>query len=129
MRRGFTLVELLTVVAIVGILVGIVGGFGGCFGVGGCGPSGSVAQAKVTRLWVDNSGERGSAYMVATDKGVFEVDNGLLLGMWNADELYGKLQAGHVYSFQTKGRKIENLFMQEYPRIVKAVELVTEAGK
>ena len=111
------------VVAIVGILVGMVGGFGGCFGVGGCGPSGSVAQAKVQRLWVDHLAEGGSAYMVGTDQGVFEVDNGSLLGMWNADELYGKLQVGHVYSFQTKGRKIENLFMQEYPRIVKAVEL------
>lgn len=118
-RNRFSAVAIL----LLGVLV-MAGGVNSCGGVGGCGPRGSVSQATVTRLWVDNLGERGSAYMVATDKGVFEVDNGILLGMWNADEVYGSLKPGKTYDFATKGRKVQNLFMQEYPRIVRAVEIV-----
>ena len=123
-RKGYTLVEALLVLAIVGIMLGMAVGFKGCFGVGGCGPVNNPKHCKIVRLWVDNLGESGSAYMVSTDKGVFEVDNGIMLGMWNADRLYGSLQVGHVYDFKTKGKTVEFCCMQEYPRIVEAVEVV-----
>lgn len=123
------MLELLICIAIIAIVVAMVGGFGGCFGVGGCGPTNSVQHATVQRLWVDNLGKGGSAYMVGTDKGVFEVDNGIMLGMWNADEVYGSLHQGKTYDFVTKGRKIQSFFMQEYPRITSAVEVKPKAEK
>jgi hypothetical protein len=92
----------------------------GCWiGAGGWGPVNTV-DATVNRLYVDAAGESGSSYMVGTDKGVFEVDNGFLLGLWNADELYAQLQPGKTYRFTTKGNKRTNFFFQYYPYIVRA---------
>jgi hypothetical protein len=56
--------------------------------------------------------------MVATDQGVFEIDNGALLGVWNADEMYGRLKEGHTYRITTKGNKVVGYFSQEYPYII-----------
>ena len=64
--------------------------------------------------------------MVGTDQGVFEVDNGLWLGVWNSDELYSKLIQGHKYHITTKGNKWVNMFFQEYPYVV-AVQEITPA--
>lgn len=93
-------------------------------GIGGWGPTAQVTGATVQRLYVDfeSKSKDGSesAYMVGTDKGVFEVDNGFLLSVWNADELYAKLQVGKTYNFVTKGKKVANIFFQEYPYIVHA---------
>lgn len=85
------------------------------YGVDGFGPV--VTQtATVERLYVDNGGS--SHYMVGTDKGVFEVSNGWLLGLWNADELYAKLEAGETYTITTKGNKVVGWFFQQYPYII-----------
>jgi prepilin-type N-terminal cleavage/methylation domain-containing protein len=124
-RSGWTLVEVLVVVLILLIVVAI------CIplfvGVGGMGPTNTVT-ATINRMYIDVSGggedsSTKSHYMVATDQGVYEVGNGWLLGVWNADEIYGKLKVGGKYEFTTKGRKIANFFMQEYPYIVKVVEV------
>ena len=84
--------------------------------------------ATVTRAYVDISitkdsdGNQNSAshYMVGTDKGVFEVDNSLWLWKWNADEVYASLEEGKTYRFTTKGRKVVNFLLQEYPRVIRA---------
>lgn len=116
-KSGRGLAHLLVVIALFGVVVLL---FKAC-GVGGFGPT-NVVEATVTRLYVD-TGKEASAYMVTTDKGVFEIDNGLMLGMWNADELYGPLKVGETYRFRTKGKRVVNMFAQHYPYIV-AVEPV-----
>lgn len=58
-----------------------------------------------------------SHYMVTTDQGTFEVDNLFFLWVWNADELYGKLQEGRTYTITARGNKVVNMFFQEYPYI------------
>lgn len=75
-------------------------------------------QVKIERLYVDVSGE-SSHYMVGTDKGVFEVNNSMWLGIWNADETYSKLQTGNTYTVTTKGEKILDWWIQQYPLITK----------
>jgi hypothetical protein len=87
-------------------------------------PFGDRATQTVTiqRLYVDVSGTKESTsshYMVGTDKGTFEVDNSLWLWLWNADELYSKLEQGKSYKIETKGRKVVNFLFQSYPGIVR----------
>ena len=133
-KSGFTLVELIIVVGIIAVIGGIImSGFGGMgCGYGSMGPT-KTHDCVITRLYTDTSGSGGkhptteSHYMVGTDKGVFEVDNGLFLGVWNADELYSKLIVGHRYNITTKGNKVVNMFLQEYPYIV-AVQEITPAA-
>jgi hypothetical protein len=88
-------------------------------GTNGFGPT-NIHEVTVNRLYVDYSGgkEKSSHYMVGTNKGVFEVNNGLILFMWNADELYSTLKEGKRYSITTKGNKVVNIFFQEYPYII-----------
>jgi hypothetical protein len=95
----------------------------GC-GIGGFGPTREVV-ALVKEKHIDRSSD-SSHYMVITDQGGFEVDNGLLLGLWNADELYGSIKVDHSYRFVTKGRRWVNVAMQTYPYIVSATELVDQ---
>jgi hypothetical protein len=90
-------------------------------GIGAWGPDNTVVGALVERTYVDFSGsgeKKESHYMVVTDKGIFEVNNGFGLGVWNADELYGRLKVGQTYDLSTKGNKVTTWFSQEYPYIV-----------
>jgi len=115
-RSGYALVEIMILVVIIGLLGSILlVARAGC-ATGGMGPTNTLTVT-VSDKHVDADKESGSHYMVNTDKGTFEVDNGLLLGVWNADELYGKLLAGHTYNITTKGNRVVNIFMQEYPYI------------
>ena len=85
------------------------------------GPEKQVS-ARVERCYVDISGSgdsKKSHYMVATDKGMFEVDNSLWLWIWNADEIYGRISQGSNYTFTVKGVKCINMIFQEYPGIIK----------
>lgn len=92
-------------------------------GLGGLGPE-RVLIIKVNRMYVDSAGENGSHYMLSSTNGeIFEVDNGLFLGVWNADEIYGNMKEGGEYRITTKGNKVTNFFIQHYPYIVKAEEL------
>ena len=94
-------------------------------GIGGFGPTNQLT-VKVLKTYVDISkddeGGSSSHYMVMTDKGSFEVDNGILLGMWNADDVFGKLEVGKTYTITTKGRRYQNAFMQEMPYITSIKE-------
>lgn len=87
-------------------------------GTGGFGPE-RTQNVVVKRLYVDSgTKESGSHYMVGTDKGVFEVDNGILLGMWNADEIYAQMEQGKSYTIRTKGNRVVGFMFQYYPYIV-----------
>ena len=108
---------------IVIILLGFVVSY--TIGIGGFGPT-NVLDVTVSRAYVDVGGTKEdpeSYYVVVTDKGSFEVDNGVLLGIWNADDLFGQLKEGHNYRITTKGRRYQNFFMQELPFIIKVEEL------
>lgn len=87
-------------------------------------PFGPTEQKTVTvsRTYVDHDKEQ-SHYMVATDKGVFEVDNSWYTGVANADEIFAKFKDGHTYVITTKGNKVVNYFVQEYQYITDAVEV------
>lgn len=90
------------------------------YGVGGFGPT-VTQDVTVFRTYIDIGGEKKteSHYVVVTDKGSFEVDNGLLLGMWNADDIFGQMQQGKKYRITSKGKRYQNMFMQEFPYIIK----------
>lgn len=103
-------------------------GLDAVFGVGAFGPK-RVCTATVQRLYVDTSGSgdtKQSHYMVGTDAGVFEVDNSVLMWLWNADELYARLQEGHCYRITTKGNTVVNWAFQEYPYIIDVQEVAGE---
>lgn len=117
--KASSLTEILVVLSIVGIVLCLILG-GPLLGTFPFGPSRTVI-AKVERLYVDYSGGKDSSsshYMVGTDQGVFECDNSLWLGLWDADERYASLKQGDTYELKVKGRKVINFFIQEYPGIV-----------
>jgi hypothetical protein len=126
MRREFPLIPVLAGIAIVTIILAM-GGYmlsGPIMGTHGFGPTNTVTVT-VVKTYVDTStGENGdSHYMVATNKGVFECNNGWWLGVWNCDEIFGQLAQGKTYTIKTKGNKVVNFFMQEYPYILSVQEI------
>jgi len=69
---------------------------------------------------VSKSGkETRTNYMVSTDQGTFEVDNSFWLWLWNADEIYGRLEINKVYTLTVKGNKRVGFLFQSYPFIIK----------
>lgn len=131
MKKAFTLIELLVVISIVAIIAAMalhtIGGPG--WGFFPFGPTRTVT-ATVQRLYVDTSSHdksTSSHYMVGTDKGVYEVDNSWWIGIWNADEIYSRLQQGHTYMLTTKGNKVVNMWMQQYPGIIAVTEITNES--
>jgi hypothetical protein len=127
-KSTFSFVELMIVLSIVGLVMAILFplGYRIAKGAGSFGPT-RTEEITVTRLYVDYSGgkdSQSSHYMVGTDKGVFEVDNGLFLGLWNADELYARLKEGQRYRVTTEGNKVVGFWLQSYPYIT-AVEPLT----
>lgn len=91
------------------------------FGLYPFGPQ-KTETVTVERLYVDAHG-KFSSYMVGTDKGVFEMDNSLILGIYNIDELYAKLQDGKTYEVTLKGNKLTTWYCNEYPHITTVKEL------
>jgi hypothetical protein len=115
--KAFSIIEVLILVVIIGLFVGMFVPIGLYViqGAGVCGPTRTQAVT-IERLYVDaNSGS--SHYMVGTDQGVFEVDNGLFLWVWNSDELYAQLKEGQRFLVRTEGNRVVNFFLQEYPYI------------
>lgn len=113
------LIPTLIIIFIIGLIAAI--GIRPLVGVFPFGPE-STLNVNVTRLYVDVSGsgeDKESHYMVGTDKGVYEVDNSWIAGIWNADEIYSSLQQGSNYTITVKGNKYVNFFMQQYPYIIK----------
>lgn len=124
MKAGFGIVAVLVILF---VLFAVVIGFNCLVGTGAWGPT-KITDATVTRTYIDFSGSgenKSSHYMVATDQGIFEVDNSLLMGIWNSDEIYGKILPGKKYRITSCGNKVVNFIWQEYPYI-KCVELLTD---
>ena len=111
---------ILFVVFIIGLVVAFA--FPVMMGTYPFGPE-QTLNVTINRLYIDTSsdgdGGRQSHYMVGTDKGVYEVDNSWIAGIWNADEIYSSLQQGSNYTITVKGNKYVNFFMQQYPYIIK----------
>jgi hypothetical protein len=84
-------------------------------GVGGFGPKEGHENVTIKSKHLDS---QENSYMLVTDKGVFEVGNGFLLGMWNADEVYGEIEVGSIYNLETKGNKVLSWYVQAYPYVV-----------
>ncbi len=103
------------------LLVGIFFGLPYSLGLYPFGPE-SVQTITVDRLYVDVSG-KSSNYMISSDKGIFEMDNSLILGIFNIDELYGQLEAGKTYEVTVKGQKLLNFIFQTYPHITTVKEV------
>ena len=123
-----TLTEVMVVIAIIGIALAFVGSILAypVLGIFPFGPKSSV-EATVQRLYVDFSGDkenRDSHYMVGTDKGVFQVNNSIINGIYNCDEIYSGIKVDQKYIFNIRGNKVTNIFFQEYPYIlsVNAIE-------
>lgn len=110
----------LVVLFVVGIPLTCVG-CSSALGVNGFGPVRSVTATVVSKH-VDVGKETGSSYMVTTDRGTYEVQNGVILGMWNADTTYGRLQIGKTYNLTVKGNEVVTFYMQQYPYVLKAEE-------
>jgi len=90
-------------------------------GINGFGPE-RYYSVLVTNKHVDAQKD-SSSYMVTTSYDgapkVFEVDNGVRLGIWNADEIYGLIVIGERYCFVAKGNEVTNFWRQQYPYILK----------
>jgi hypothetical protein len=94
-------------------------------GTHGFGPE-NTYTITVTKTYVDHSGSGDSSkshYMVSTDQGVFEVNNSIINGIYNADEIFGQIKEGKKYEIVAKGRKVTNMFFQQYPYIIKLTPL------
>jgi hypothetical protein len=128
-RKGASVVEVLIIVGIIALIAGLI--WKADFrtgeerlGVGAYGPTQFLKDVTVTDKHRDTASEgmgdkqkTKTHYMVSTDQGVFEVDNGKGL-IWNADELYGKLNVGRRYNLTVKGNKVLDAKYQYYPYIV-----------
>ncbi len=65
---------------------------------------------------VGSAGKTSStSYMVTTDKGTFEIENGWIMSIWNADEMYGRLEVGKTYTLDVQGDQLTNFMFQQYP--------------
>lgn len=89
---------------------------GPVLGVDGYGPVNKYSVTVISKH-IDAQKD-SSSYMVNTDVGTFEVDNGILLDVWNADEIYGRILVDHAYCFTAKGNRVTNFWMQQYPYIL-----------
>jgi len=96
-------------------------GFNILVGIYPFGPTKQVT-ATISRTYVDTLPDGGgSAYMVATDVGVYEVEDSFITGIYNSDEIFSKLVQGKTYTLTVKGRRMANILCQEYPGIIKVV--------
>ncbi len=113
--------SLIAVVVIAVVWYFFMSGIDQLLGVGGFGPTRQYSVL-VTNKHVDAQKD-SSSYMVTTifndAPKVFEVDNGVRLGIWNADEIYGLIVIGERYCFVARGNEVTNFWLQQYPYILK----------
>jgi len=113
--------SLIMVIVIVAVWYFFMTGIDQSLGIGGFGPTRQYSVL-VTNKHIDAQRD-SSSYMVTTfydgAPKVFEVDNGVRLGIWNADEIYGLIVIGERYCFVAKGNEVTNFWYQQYPYILK----------
>ena len=116
---GMHAVAALILLFLCGGLIWVNVAFDRMLGIGGFGP---VNQYSVTVISKHIDAQKdSSSYMVTTDHGVFEVDNGPLLDVWNADVIYGSILPNQNYCFTAKGNTVTTWYAQQYPYIQKVV--------
>lgn len=92
------------------------------FALSGCATSPESACTVTDKDRTTNS-EGASVYRVYTDCGIFNVEDALLLGVFNSGDTYAAIEVGKTYQFETYG--FRNGFFSWFPNIVAATE-VTE---
>lgn len=113
MRKGFTLVELLVIVAILGILVCLLMGVLGAFGVG----FGKTFHAEVTEKWTEFDYDNNKLYRIRTISPTGEND------IWDSYWCHNNIAIGVSYEFRSSNGKISIVSTDSMPaRIVKQNE-------
>lgn len=111
----------ISIISVVVILIACILLSGPILGTFPFGPT-ETKVITVQRMWVDvskNKDSSSSHYMVSTTDGeVFEVQNSIWLWSFNADTIYGALKEGETFTITSKGNRIVNFFLQEYPSII-----------
>jgi hypothetical protein len=121
-KSGLSAIEAMIVIVIVALVLAML--VPGCQYIGGgCGSFGPTTRQIVTVETKHVDSGESSHYMVGTDAGVFEVQNGFFLGIYDADDVYAKLRIGGRYQVTTKGNRVVNFWLKEYPYIVSIEEL------
>ena len=119
-QKEHALIIVLVIVSIIGSIAYYVS-----LGIGSMGPTRNWNAVQVMSKHTDitdNGDKRTTHYMVTTDAGTFEVQNGIFLGVWNADELFGMMSENGHYDITTKGNRVVGMFFQEYPYITSVNE-------
>ena len=79
----------------------------------------STQEATVTgkeRITKVVEGNDNSYYLVYTDKGIFKVEDSIILFRFNSSDLYGSIKDDSTYTFNMVGFRAG--FLSEYPNIV-----------
>lgn len=131
MRTDAAGIKVITALILVLFLFGTVVGCRACAGDGswGFGESQRTLDVTVLSKHVDISGSgdsRASHYMVTTDHGTFEINNGWIMGVWNADELYGQLESNKKYRITVQGSTTTAFWTQTYPYVTRVTPLPQE---
>lgn len=125
-RKAFTLVELLIVIAIVGVVLGlIVGAMGGCNGAAyySQSDSGTYQCVKTYTVNTESSSSKRVDLRPAGGGPVQTVvcDDNLILGVRNSAELYAQFESGRWYSVSTTGTR--NTFWSHFPTVTAVSEI------
>ena len=81
--------------------------------------NGEYTTVNVTEKHIDSGGSSDSAYVIVTDKGLFEINRPLLdtfNSARNPDTLYAMVQPNHSYVFHTYGYRLD--WDYDYPIVV-----------
>lgn len=128
MRKGFTLVELLVVLAILGILLGLVtASMGGCRGATYYTQTNSGVYQCV-KTYTVNAGENATSKRVdlrPKDGGTvqtFTVDDNFYVGVRNSATLYAQFEPGRWYTVDTVGSRQEGYY-SFFPAVKSVMEV------
>lgn len=117
-KKGFTLIELITALAIIAVIFGICGG--GILKVMNKQELTITVTDKGTKKY-SNKDSTSEKYLIYTDETTYEITDSLFKWRWDSSDLYGRIQVGHTYVIETGGYRIP--FLSMYQNIYKATEV------